>query len=181
MLPISSKREKQLWFFIIATIAAIFSTLFFGQPLLEFIQRTRLDIGVFLGGMLSVAIIIILHGLKRKSNINTLILWLGISTVYLMLFLRLGLPERSHLIEYSILAIFIYEVLLERTANGLIVWRPTLLAIISTILIGIIDELLQIFIPDRVFDLEDIVFNSSAIIMAIVTSRFLNWVRNRKN
>ena len=103
----------------------------------------------------------------------------GIVAVYLMLFLRLGLPERTHLMEYGVLAIFIHMALTERNHQGGSVPRPAVLAWIAAFLIGVIDETLQLFLPARVFDSEDILFNGIAVSMAIGGSTTLAWARRR--
>ena len=94
-------------------------------------------------------------------------------------FWRLGLAERSHLIEYSVLAIFIHKALLERIQNGEKVPLTALTAFGLTVLIGAIDEGNQYFLPSRVFDVEDIMFNSLAAFMAIGGSSLLMWIRQR--
>ena len=44
---------------------------------------------------------------------------LGVAAVYLMVFLRMGIPEeRTHLIEYRVVAVFICEALAERASQG---------------------------------------------------------------
>ncbi len=47
------------------------------------------------------------------------------------------------------------------------------------ILLGVIDEGLQAIIPNRVFDVNDIIFNTLAGTMAIVASMSLRWLRMR--
>ncbi len=98
-----------------------------------------------------------------------------------MLFLRLGLPERSHLFEYSVLAIIIHKALNERANQGGQVPVPALLAFAIAFLIGVFDECLQIILPDRVFDPVDILFNGFAVTMAIGSSVILRWIRNYRN
>jgi VanZ family protein len=85
--------------------------------------------------------------------------------------------ERTHLIEYGVVAVFIYEALAERVTQGRHVPMPALLAVLITVLIGIADECLQAFLPSRVFDPRDILFNSLAAVMTVVASVFLGWVR----
>ena len=43
-----------------------------------------------------------------------------------------------------------------------------------------IDECIQAFIPSRVFDPEDILFNVLAAMMAVVSSVALSWARGRR-
>ena len=61
---------------------------------------------IFLGGMLTLALAVVLQGWQSKPHVLEIIIGLSLIAVYGMFFLRLGLPERSHLIEYSALTIF---------------------------------------------------------------------------
>jgi len=58
-----------------------------------------------------------------------------------------------------------------------------LIAFAITVAIGILDECIQIFLPSRVFDPLDMLFNSLAALMAIGGSMALHWARKkfRKN
>ena len=102
---------------------------------------------------------------------------LGIGVVYFLVFLRMAIPERSHLMEYSVLAVFIYEALTERASRGRRVPVPALLAIGATSLLGALDECIQLTLPSRVFDLQDILFNVLASVMAVVAMAALSWAR----
>lgn len=175
----TSRREKRLWLWALAVLVAIFSTLFVGRPLLNVLGEQNIQAGIFLLGMLLVGVVILIHGLRSRPGKVEMVTLLGIAAVYIMLFLRLGLPERSHLIEYSVLAIFIHKALLERKIQGKHIPQPALLAILIAFLIGVLDEFIQIFLPDRVFDPTDMLFNGIAVIMAIGASSFLSWVRKR--
>jgi len=51
------------------------------------------------------------------------------------------------------------------------------LAFLLTSLVGTIDEVIQFFLPSRVFDPIDIGFNMLAAAMAVTASVGLGWVR----
>ena len=93
-----------------------------------------------------------------------------------MFFFRLGAPERSHLIEYSVLAILLHKAYTKRYATEAGIWKPSLLAWVTGIVLGALDEGIQHFLPHRVFDPVDIVFNSMAISMAIIATMILSWL-----
>ncbi|NCF30371.1 MAG: VanZ family protein [Bacteroidetes bacterium] len=130
-------------------------------------------------GIIFIGAYIILYGLISKPNIIELLLVIGIISVYLLLFLRLGLPERSHLIEYSALCLTIHEALLERKKQGKQITHIGFWAFAITILIGLIDEIIQIFIPNRVFDVNDILFNCFTAFMAIGVSMSIQYFRQK--
>ena len=103
---------------------------------------------------------------------------LGIAGAYLLLFLRMWTPaERTHLMEYTVVALLIYEALSERASNGRRVPLLPLLAFLLTALIGVIDEVIQWFLPSRVFEWIDILFNTLAAFMAVLACVALGWAR----
>ena len=175
----TSTRERRLWSWTLLVLLAIFATLFLGQPLEELFRSQDVRAAVFLLVMLLVGAAIVVHAIKTKPSKTEIVLFLGIAAVYIMFFLRLGMPERSHLLEYSILAIFIHKALIERRRQGKQIAFPALIALLAAFLIGILDEGIQLFLPDRVFDPEDIAFNGLAITMAIGSYVILAWVRKK--
>lgn len=179
MTIFTSQREKRLWLYALIVAAAILSTLTFGRPLREMLVDQNVQAVFFLLGMVLTAATIIVYGLKLQPGKAELTVWLGLATVYIMLVFRLGAPERSHLIEYSVLAIFIHQPLIERLSIKHHFLIPALLAFLITTAIGVIDESVQLFLPDRVFSGEDIFFNGSAAFMAITTSLILRWLRKK--
>jgi hypothetical protein len=177
-MPIfTSSREKYLWVLAFIVLLAIFSTLLIGQPLIKLLANQNLQAVLFVLGMILVGGAIILHMIELKPGKIESVIVLGIGAVYIMLFLRLGLPERSHLIEYSVLAIFIHKALDERSKNYLHKIPPFLLAYILTFLIGVMDEAIQLFLPNRIFDPLDILFNGIAATLAIGSNVIFSWIR----
>jgi len=175
----TSSREKQLWIYALLVLIAIFSTLILGPLFVGMLGNQNLQAFIFMFGMLLIGVTIIVHGLKIKPGKTEIAIWLGFTAVYIMLFLRLGLPERSHLVEYSVLAIFIHKALIERLSQENQLLLPGLFAFVVTTIIGVFDECIQIVLPDRVFDPLDILFNSLAALMAIGTSLALQWARKK--
>ena len=66
--------------------------------------------------------------------------------------------------------VFIHEALAERVSQGRRVPLPPLLAILATAALGLLDECIQAFLPSRVFDPQDILFNVLAGTMAVAAS-----------
>lgn len=179
----NNKRERRLWLWTLAIVVAIYSTLGLASTLAETLRERGMNDDLaavgFLSGMFLIGMAILTQGLKVRPGGLEIAFALGIAAVYFMVLLRLAIPERSHLIEYSVVAIFIYEALLERASQGRRVPYPPLLAILATSLIGVIDECIQLFLPSRVFDPADILFNFLAAVMAVSASWVLGWVRRR--
>lgn len=127
MSVFTSSREKRLWFYTFLVLVAIISTLIFGGVLVLTMDQD-LQGALFFYTMIAIAATVILHGLITRPGIAEITIWLGLSAVYLMLYARLGFAERSHLFEYSILAIFIHKALNERVIQGKKIPYPALFA-----------------------------------------------------
>ena len=111
---------------------------------------------------------------------GTLAVALGVAAAYLMVFTRVAiLEERTHLIEFGVLGVFIHEALTERASQGRRVPIPPVLAVLATAALGVIDEGIQWLLPNRVFDPQDILFNLLAGTMAVSAVVSLAWARRR--
>lgn len=178
MTCFKSARERRLWYFTLAVLVAIYSTLGLATTLAGTLRaRGILSDSIWLGIFL-VGATVMVHGLKLRPHKFEIAAWLGIAAAYLFILVRMALPEeRSHLIEYSVLAVFIHEALRERNNNGGNVPYPSLIAILVNAVFGIIDESIQALLPSRVFDLFDMAFNALAGLMAVVSSLILTWIR----
>ncbi len=125
--------------------------------------------------------------IRRRPGRAEIAAGAGILIVYLLAWIRIGVAtpeERTHLFEYSLVAALVHEALLERRENGRRVPVPALLALIIAILLGCLDEGIQSLLPNRVFDLIDIAFNSLAATM-IIGARWIlafvqQWVQARR-
>ncbi|NJB84371.1 membrane associated rhomboid family serine protease [Lewinella marina] len=182
MWPLTSRRERRLWLWTLAAVAAIFATLGLAGALADAVRGTPLNVFLFLTGCLLVSVTVVTQGLRSWPGPADAALIIGIATAYFMILVRMTSPvERSHLIEYGVVAVFILEALRERKRQGVHVPVPALLAILLTTAIGVVDELLQLLIPARVFDPVDMVFNAWAAIMAVGVSLLLSWWRKRRH
>ncbi|NND78995.1 MAG: VanZ family protein [Maribacter sp.] len=119
------------------------------------------------------------QGLKTKRKHTSWLIGIGLFAVYLLVLLRMLIPDdvRGHLLEYGVLAIFIFEALKERKRNGRKVPRPALLAIGLTAGMGLLDELIQIPLPHRVFDWADVWIDFVAASFCVIVSWALSWFR----
>ncbi|MCY3831688.1 MAG: VanZ family protein [Chloroflexi bacterium] len=184
----SSKRERRLWIALGIVLVAIYATL--GQAP-AIVAALGADILANAGTNLVFAIIALLVVIpvffidKRLARVEIAV-GAGILTVYLLAWLRLGSwEERTHLFEYALVAALIHEALLERRDNGRRVPAPALLALVASILLGFIDEAVQYFLPNRVFELVDVAFNCIAATMIIgarwLLTRTRAWARDRRS
>lgn len=177
----ASNRERRLWTWTLAGVVAIYSTLGLAPTLAGALRDSGLiEEAVFLSMILVVATIVT-QGLKTRPGGAEVGVALGVVAVYLLLFLRMTAPpeERTHLMEYGVVAVFVYEALTERASQGRHVPIPALLAALTTSLLGVLDECIQAFLPSRVFDPIDILFNVLAAVIAVVAMVALGWARRR--
>ncbi len=175
----TSDRERRLWLWSLTAVVGIYSTLGLARKLAGALPDGVAAVG-FIVAMLLIGLTVLTQGLKTRPGGVEIGIALGIAVVYFMVALRMAIPERSHLIEYSVVAVFIYEALTERVSQGRRVPVPALLAVLATSLIGMIDECIQAFLPSRVFDPVDILFNVLAGGMAVAASVALGWARRRR-
>ena len=174
----TSSRERRLWLWTLAVVTAIYSTLGLARTLAGHLRTNGLLETLFLISFILVGAVILVYGLKVRPGGLEIGVALGVAAVYILIFVRMGTPEeRTHLIEYGVLSIFIYEALKERASHGRRVPVPALLAIVATSLIGLIDENIQAFLPNRVYDPRDLLFNVLAAVMAVAASMALAYAR----
>ena len=116
--------------------------------------------------------------MKRRPGRREIWVALGVTAVYAMAVVRMGgtMEERTHLFEYGIVAVLIYQALSERARNGRRVPAPAVLALVAAVALGWLDEGLQALIPSRVYDNFDVVRNSVAAAAGIAGSVVVGWV-----
>ena len=163
-------------------VVAIYSTLGWLPTLAKFLRDRGLIDGVFMLGLILIGTAILAQGLRWRPHGAEIGVALGIVAAYLLVFARMAIPEeRTHLIEYGVVAVFVNEGLTERASQGRDVPVPALLAVLATAMVGLLDECIQAFLPNRVFDYRDILFNGLAAVMAVAASVALAWARRWRN
>ena len=178
----TSDRERRLWLWTLVVVVGIYSTLGLARTLAGILREEGLLTNAFWLSMLLMASAIVVQGLKRRPGGLEIGVWLGVAGVYLLVLIRMAVPEeRTHLMEYTVVALLIYEALTERASNGRRVPVPALLAIGATALLGVLDEGIQALLPSRVFDPLDMLFNALAGLMAVLASLALAWARRLGN
>lgn len=176
----TSSRERRLWFWTLAVQVAIYSTLGLAGKLAGFLREHNL-LGIAFGlGLLLAVGAVMAQWAKRQPGRGEIWAALGIAAVYFTAWVRIENPaERTHLFEYGLVAVFIYQALSERVRNGRQIPPPALIAVVVTALLGWLDEGIQALLPNRVYDLRDVGVNALAGLAAILASLALEWVRGK--
>ncbi len=165
----TSARERRLWFWALAVIVAIYATLGWARVLVDALRERGLLRVSFAGVVVLLVAAIVWQWLRARPDWRDIGVALGVGLAYWVAFLRIENPaERTHLIEYGILAALIHMALQERARKGRPVPMPAALTVGVTALLGLADEGIQAVLPNRVFDWIDVFFNAFAGFMVIV-------------
>lgn len=135
---------------------------------------------VFFACLVLITGMVLTQGLRIRPAGTEMALAAGIIAVYVLLGVRMAVPERSHLMEYGVLAVLLYEAINEGLTQGRRISCPAWWAFLIASLIGAVDELLQLLLPARVFDWRDIAFNVLAAFTAVIGMVTLRWARRSR-
>jgi len=177
----TSDRERRLWLWSLAVVAAIYSTLGPAQTLVEALRERNLLRLSFALVLLLVGAAIAWRWVKSRPGWGEIGVALGVTAVYLWALIRTveSPEERTRLVEYGLVAIRIHQALTERLRHGRRIPSPAALAVAVTAILGWLDEGIQAILPNRVYDVRDVGFNVLAGLMAIAASLVLAWARRR--
>ncbi|MDE2991568.1 MAG: VanZ family protein [Chloroflexota bacterium] len=177
----ASKRERRLWLWTLVVLTAIYATLGLAPMLAEVLRERGWLPAAVACGLVLVGLTIVTQGLQVRPGGVEIAVGLGIAAAYLLLVARLmaGQEERTHLMEYGVVGVFVYEALAERARHGRRVPLPPLIAVLATGSLGLLDEGVQAVLPNRVFDPRDLLFNLLAGTTAVGACVALGWVRRR--
>ncbi len=153
------------WLITLAYLLLIYTTLSVVRPIAEYLRSAGL-LRVTVTLLFAVGTLAALLWKYKEAGKNRMILRSLLLTVLAVIALYLpGLPEeRLHFLTYGLLGWLICWSL---RSTGLMSPRLWLTALILVWLAGGIDELIQWFLPNRVFDVRDILFNGTAGMMGI--------------
>ena len=176
-----SAREKRLWWLALLVVGGVFAGIGLigsGPGLLQ--NQEWVSTGFWLG-LWMIGGTIVLYGLQWRPGGREIFVWLGIAAVYWLVLLRMSVTnaERSHLIEYSVVALCVLAALRERKKYTGYPKRTAVWAVGLTALLGLLDELLQIPLPSRHFDWFDVGFDALAAGMAVGGVTVIAWMRQQ--
>ena len=177
--PFTSRRERRLWLWLLGVLVVVYSTLGPARLLVDALRARGLLATVgFVVLLCSGAVLAALWGRTRPGRLE-FGAGVGVAAIVVAAFIRTGVPERTHLFEYGLVAVLLLQALDERRRNGRQVPVPALVAVLGTVLLGWLDEGIQSQLPGRVYDLRDVGFNGLAGILTVGATRVLGWARRR--
>jgi len=124
----SSGRERRLWLWAAATLVAIYSTLGVARNVTDALRERNM-----LGISIAILFLVVLGPVawrwaRSRPDRREIGAALAVAFAYWMVLVRMGSPEeRTHLLEYGIVAALVHMAFLERVANGRTVPRPAAL------------------------------------------------------
>ncbi len=176
----SSRRERNLWLGAGVVLGLIAATLGLVGLFRDLVQDQRLVEHLTFWAAMGVFATIGLRGVMKRPNDGRVVLGVGVAATVALVVLRMLTPEaRTHMVEYGVLTVFVYEALKERAANGRSVPVLPLVAFALPAAVGVLDEGTQLLIPSRVFDPVDIAFNTAAAGATVLALWVLGWIRAR--
>lgn len=181
MISFVSQRERRLWAWTLAAVAAVYASVGLARSLSDELRNRGLLDDVFFAAFLVLVAAVIFRALSRTSGRDLfaeVFAVLATALVHLMLVLRMASPlERSHMLEYGVIALLIHEALSERASHGAGVRYPAPAAVAAASLLGAVDEFIQLLVPSRVFDPVDMGFNVLAAGTAVGASLLISSLR----
>lgn len=176
----TSTRERRLWAATAAVLFGIYATLGLARTLADELRTRELIDAAWVTGLIVMVGALAIVAVRTRPGRREIAIGVAIAAAYVMLFARLAIPEeRTHLIEYSLVAALMLEALRERQAGGARVPAPAFIAVGATALVGAIDEGIQWLLPNRVFDPVDMLFNLLAALVAVAGVEGLRRARGR--
>jgi len=170
-----------MWAGAVCTLVLIFSSLSSARAVVDWLrQRNMLRLSVAL--VLLIAAVLVLRSLlRRRPGRRGLAVIGAFALVFVLLLVFMGrAEERLHLVEYGLVAAFIYRALMERRLHGAMTRAsPALVAVLLTAGFGWLDEGVQALLPSRVYDLRDVAFNAVAGLLTVAALATLSWAERR--
>jgi branched-subunit amino acid ABC-type transport system permease component len=114
-----------LWLWVLAVMVAIYSTLGVARGVVDALRERNL-LRVALGVAVVVVVgVLVWRWVRERPGAGEVGVAIAVAAAYGWTWLRLSVPEeRTHLIEYSLVAVLIHMALLERGRNGRDVCAP---------------------------------------------------------
>ena len=173
-------RDQRLkaWLFVVLWVFCIYSTLYIVRPICEFLKTNMsfplvINIGLFILLFGSIFLFIKNTVIQKKSTYALIFL---LVLIYLAGFMILEIPEEKiHFIEYGVLAFLVFRAV-SIDYKG---FKAYGLAFVITSLLGWGDEGIQYLLPNRYYQLKDVLLNSMSGAMGLFFTFVIHRERQR--
>ena len=164
------------WALLAVATVALLSTLGLVRDIVSFLDGAGYE-WVLRHGIVAVlaavglTALIYLVGIAKVSHVKTYIYVLGLAVVYVLILWKLSrLPvEQVHLLEYGLIGILSHRAVRHHTPEP----GCTLLAVLVTLNIGLLDELVQGILPSRFYDTKDVLTNAAGGLLGVLMATVL--------
>ncbi|MDH3743617.1 MAG: VanZ family protein [Acidobacteriota bacterium] len=181
-----TRGEKRLWILAALWLLLIYSTLYLVRGPIEYLRDRNLLRATVALVFAAAAGWIFLAVRRRRPGWREWTLLVAAAGLYLVGLWWLEQPEeRLHLLEYGLLAGLVYSALLERRGFGgrVPAQRAPFSIVVAaagfTLLAGWIDEGIQHLLPNRHYDLRDVVLNLAAGLLTVGAMHLATAARHR--
>jgi len=162
----SKNTRRRYWSAVLGWIGIIYSTLYVVRPVCTFLKRTTpfpLLVNIFCI-ILLIAVVTVIWRKSRALSPSSCLILTGVLSAYIYGLATIQFPEEKiHFIEYGFLAYLVFRaVRLDRpeiTAYGIVFLLVSIL--------GWIDEGIQHLLPNRYYQIEDVVLNSVSGVLGL--------------
>lgn len=163
-------RIPKIWKIIIIYVAAIYLTLPVMRAFLNFLYSSigRRNLAVSIDIVLFVIPCLILFLFLKKGVVRSAIVITPLIAALIFIYQMERPEERVHFLEYGILGFLV------STAMGT-GSRHLIRALLLIVLIGSVDEFIQLLLPNRVGDLRDVLMNATGGVLGLWVEKF--WSR----
>lgn len=162
------------WAIVAGYTLLIYCTLQLMPPLVKYlnsITRENLTLLIYLGYLLiGLGLLICVLKNSKVLHPSSYFWFLGLAITYVYCLVKLKIPaEKIHFIEYGLLAYFVYQALQLDVSRK----KAYYFTFFITGALGWIDEGIQKFLPNRVYDIRDVIINAFAGFLAILFIKFV--------
>lgn len=175
-----NNRRIRLWGWVGLWTIVVYGTLYIARPVSAVFRRGIPNYGIFVNTIvlfLAVEALLIIYSLYKSGFFKkgyTLILLFAAVTIYALVISQVRLAEEKiHFIEYGLLSFLVYRAL-RIDIKG---WWVYLLSFTLVFILGWVDEGIQYLLPNRIYDIRDVVMNGVGGVIGLV---FIFIVENDK-
>jgi hypothetical protein len=177
-------QERRLWWLAALYFLAILATAYFVRFAVDFLRARGWLGSSFWILTAAVALAGAWWLTRHRPRPRELAYAAAVAAVYAGAFLAMSrIEERIHLFQYGLLALLLDAALAARARRGggpSGAWSRALVAGGLTALAGLLDELWQGWLPNRMYDTRDVALNAASGALALLALAGWRWLRRER-